>query len=126
MLTISVNRCSVCQACLRYESQLNHHRERDHKKPKHYTRLATLGRGHVCKVCRDKSPHFADGRALKRHYRDRSIHSPKELMQAGVQLWAGISSDKDDATTVREVYQHHGFIKLMRDGEEVTSSKNDD
>ena len=47
-------------------------------------------------------------------------------MQAGVQLWASISSDKDDATIVREVYIHQGFIKLMHNGEVVSSSENDD
>ena len=94
----------MCHACFRYGSQLSYHHERDHKEPKHFTRLMTPGVGYVCKVCGDNSTKFADGRALKRHYRDRKVHEAKDLIDAGVKLWAGISSNQDDMAVVKEVY----------------------
>ena len=111
-LAIPVHECGVCHACFRYGSQLSYHHERDHKEPKHYTRLITPGIGYVCKVCGDNSTKFADGRALKRHYRDRKIHKARDLVDAGVKLWARISSNMEDMAVVRDVYYSHSIIQL--------------
>ena len=104
-LVMTVHECGVCHIYFRYASQLSYHRERDHKESKCYTRLMTPGVGYVCKVCGDNGTKFADGRALKRHYRDRKLHQARDLIDAGVKLWAGISSDKEDMAIVRDVYK---------------------
>ena len=122
-LAVSVYKCGVCQACFRYQSQLSYHHERDHKEPKHFTKLMTPGIGYVCKVCGDNSTKFADGRALKRHYRDREVHKARELVDAGVKLWAGISSNKEDMAVVRDVYYSHSIIQLapLSDSEGISN-----
>ena len=58
----------------------------------------------MCKACSDSSPYFADGRALKRHYNDRLLHSVEELTSAGVRLWANVSDLPEDNEALREVY----------------------
>ena len=85
--------------------------ERDHKEHKKWSRLATLRVGYVCRACGDGSYPFADGRALKRHYLNRQVHSAKELIRVGVKLWANISDCPEDMEAVREVYEDGGIIE---------------
>ena len=121
-LAVEVNKCGVCRACFRYESQLSHHREREHKDDKCYARLITPGVGYVCKVCGIGAATFADGRALKRHYRDRTLHGAKELVHAGVKLWALISRSKEDMAVVRDVYVEQGIIEPAESSDSGGSS----
>ena len=109
-LGVVVHCCEACGCSFRYASQLARHVEREHKESKKWIRLATLGVGYVCKACGDSSLYFADGRALKGHYLDRQIHGAKEVMRAGVKLWA-ISNCPEDREAVREVYEDCGIIE---------------
>ena len=107
-----VHRCSVCNNCFHYAAQLKQHDEVEYEGRMKHCRLATLRKGYVCKACGDKSQYYADGRALKRHYCDRSAHSAEDLIAAGVKLWAGISTDPDDMEVVRQVYEDCGIIEV--------------
>ena len=85
-----------------------------------HTRLSALFPEDICKVCSDNSSYFVDGRALKRHYRERSVHSASELTKAVVKLWTSISSDPESMEAVCEVNEVCGIIELA-----VPSDKED-
>ena len=109
-LKIAVYPCMICSKIFRYESQQYEHYRRYHQSNKAYTRLVTRGRGHVCKVCPEASKVYADSRALKRHYRDRKVHSAEQLIEAGVLLEQIIKHDDADMQAVRKVYEKAELI----------------
>ena len=121
-LRIPIYSCCIDHQCFKYESQLFEHYSRYHTDAKAFTRLITPGVGYVCKVCGSDSIKYADSRALKKHYRDRSKHSAKEVITAKVLLEVVNRGDEEDLRAVKEVYEDAELLSTI---EEVAEDKHE-
>ena len=103
------------------ESERNQHHRRSHLGPKKMTTLKTKYIGFYCKVCGEGAKEWKDSRGLKRHYMDRSAHSVKEVLKAGVNLWVFDGLSILDKIEMRDWFEDRQVIE-----EKGTISSDDD
>ena len=100
MFRFTFFKCKVCPQVFRYPGDRDQHCSRSHcYQERRCIRLKDSEGFMLCRVCGvEQGGEFMDGRALKRHYRDRSIHSVASLLHAGLDLWMldGVSIDEMD------------------------------
>lgn len=124
MFRVTIHKCELCPHLFNSEGARNQHFRRVHMRSKRYCWLRSVDGDYYCKICGPNSRRWKDSRSLRKHYTDRTIHSPYELAHSGVEAWLLDGLTRDDK---EEIIVHlEGESVLVPRSESTTTTRADD